>query len=73
MKFQKCVKDVCFEKGYKTHEPLVVVQFAKTRTTPEFSWAPKYNELRAILLLLIEKYGAKKVFKELKIGVMIEK
>lgn len=73
MKFQTCVKDVTFEKGFKRkHEDVVVVQFNKTRSTPAFSYCPTYNELHQIILLLIQKYGAKKVFKELKIGVVIE-
>lgn len=72
--FQKCVKAVTLEKGFKrAHEDVIVVQFNKTRSTPEFSYAPTYSELRAIIFLLIEKYGEEAVFKELKIGVKIEK
>lgn len=72
-KFQKCVKAVCLENSYKTHEPVIVVQFKKTRSTPEFSYCPTYHELRMIILLLIEKYGQEAVFKELKLTVNIEK
>ena len=72
MKFQKVVKDVCLEKAYKSHEPIVVVQFKKTRSTPEFSYAPMYSELAEILRLLIEKYGAEEVFKELGLKIMLE-
>ena len=72
VKFQKVVKDVCLEKAYRSHEPIVVVQFKKTRTTPEFSYAPMYSELAEILRLLIEKYSAEEVFKELGLKIMLE-
>lgn len=73
MTYQKCIEDICFAKAFKTHEDVVIVKFTKTRSTPRFEYCPMYEELRKIILLLIEKYGAKEVFKELKIGVMIEK
>lgn len=72
MTFQKCVKDITLENAYKTHEPIIVVQFKKTRTTPEFSYAPTYAELRTIIKLLIEKYDAQKVFEELKLKIILE-
>lgn len=73
-KFQKTVEDVCFQKAFKSHEDIVVVQFKKTKMTPAFSYAPKYSELIVIIKLLIEKYGEEKVFNDLGLKIkLIEK
>ncbi len=71
-KYQKCVKDIVIEDNqwkYKGGSPKQVSIYFEPRV---FRYCPRFSELRAVLLLLIELYGKKHVEKEMGMEIKIK-
>ncbi len=70
--YQKCVKDIVIEDNQWKHKggsPKQVSIYFKPRV---FRYCPRFSELRAVLLLLIELYGKDYVEKEIGMELKIK-
>jgi len=64
-KYQKCVRDIVIEENQWRHKggnPKQVSIYFEPRV---FRYCPRFSELRAVILLLIELYGKEYVEKEM--------
>jgi len=64
-KYQKCVRDIVIEENQWRHKggnPRQVSIYFEPRV---FRYCPRFSELRAVILLLIELYGKEYVEKEM--------
>lgn len=70
-KYQRCVKDISVETGYhhqKFKTPnVIVVKLSWRKPINEFSYAPKFCELKKIIELLIKEYDEEYVMNELRL------
>ncbi len=71
-KYQKCVRKIVIEDNQWKHKggsPKQVSIYFEPRV---FRYCPRFSELRAVLLLLIELYGREHVEKEIGMELKIK-